>query len=98
VKKEGHGTGVGAVGGAVAGGLVGNLFGHGTGRAAMTVLGAVGGGVAGNSVEKHLRDETDYQVHVKMESGHTRYFTYREAPPFQQGERVHLENGRLIAG
>ncbi|HLX03720.1 MAG TPA: glycine zipper 2TM domain-containing protein [Trinickia sp.] len=98
IKKEGHGTGVGAVGGAVAGGVVGNLFGHGTGRAAMTVLGAVGGGFAGNAVEKHLRSETDYQVRVKMENGHTRYFTYREAPPFQQGERVHIENGTLAAG
>jgi outer membrane lipoprotein SlyB len=98
IKKEGHGTGIGAVGGAVAGGVVGNMFGHGTGRAAMTVLGAVGGGFAGNSVEKHLRSETDYQVRVKMENGHTRYFTYREAPPFQQGERVHIENGTLAAG
>ncbi|WP_207001119.1 outer membrane lipoprotein [Trinickia mobilis] len=98
VKKEGHGTGVGAVGGAVAGGLVGNMFGHGTGRAAMTVLGAVGGGFAGNSVEKHLRSETDYQVRVRMENGHTRYFTYRAAPPFQQGERVRVENGTLVAG
>jgi outer membrane lipoprotein SlyB len=98
VRKEGHGTGVGAVGGAVAGGLVGNLFGHGTGRAAMTVLGAVGGGVAGNAVEKHLRSETDYQVRVRMENGRLRYFTYREPPPFQQGERVHIERGTLAAG
>jgi outer membrane lipoprotein SlyB len=98
VHREGHGTGVGAVGGAVAGGVVGNMFGHGTGRAAMTVLGAVGGGFAGNAVEKHLRSETDYQVHVRMENGHMRYFTYHEAPPFQQGERVHIEHGALSAG
>ncbi|SDG98803.1 glycine zipper 2TM domain-containing protein [Paraburkholderia phenazinium] len=98
VRQEGHGTGIGAVGGAVAGGLVGNQFGAGTGRAAMTVLGAVGGGFAGNSVEKHLRSTTAYSVHVRMESGKNRYFTYHEAPPFQQGERVHVENGTLVAG
>jgi len=98
VKTEGHGTGIGAVGGAVAGGLIGNQFGAGTGRAAMTVLGAVGGGFAGNSVEKHLRSTTSYSVRVRMETGKTRYFTYHEAPPFQQGQRVRVQNGTLVAG
>ena len=97
-RHEGHGTGIGAVGGALAGGLVGNQFGRGTGRTAMTVLGAVGGGFAGNSVEKHLRSDTRYQVRVRMANGSLRYFNYREPPPFQQGERVHLEHGTLAAG
>ncbi|WP_144146153.1 glycine zipper 2TM domain-containing protein [Paraburkholderia sp. BCC1884] len=97
VRQEGHGTGIGAVGGAVAGGLVGNQFGGGGGRTAMTVLGVVGGGLAGNSVEKHIRSTTSYSVRVHMESGKTRYFTYHEAPPFQQGQRVRIENGTLVA-
>ena len=97
VRQEGHGTGIGAVGGAVAGGLVGNQFGAGNGRAAMTVLGALGGGFAGNSVEKHIRSTTAYSVRVHMENGKTRYFTYHEAPPFQQGQRVRIENGTLVA-
>jgi outer membrane lipoprotein SlyB len=97
VKHEGHGTGIGAVGGAVAGGLIGNQFGAGGGRTAMTLLGALGGGVAGNSVEKHLRSTTSYSVRVRMESGKLRYFTYHEAPPFQQGQRVRVENGTLVA-
>jgi outer membrane lipoprotein SlyB len=95
---EGRGTGIGAVGGAVAGGLVGNQFGAGTGRLAMTVLGAVGGGFAGNSVEKHLRSTTTYTVHVRMANGRYRYFTYRDAPPFQRGEHVHIAHGTLAAG
>ncbi|SAL48582.1 17 kDa surface antigen [Caballeronia arvi] len=98
VKHEGHGTGIGAVGGAVAGGVVGNQFGRGGGRTAMTLLGALGGGLAGNSVEKHIRSETDYSVHVRMENGKTRTFTYKNPPPFQQGERVHISNGTLVAG
>lgn len=98
IRHEGHGTGVGAVGGAVVGGLLGNQFGRGTGRLGMTALGAVGGGFAGNAVEKHLRSQTEYQVRVRMENGRLRYFTYRSAPPFQQGERVHLEHGTLAAG
>jgi outer membrane lipoprotein SlyB len=98
VRQEGHGTGIGAVGGAVAGGVVGNQFGAGGGRTAMTLLGALGGGLAGNSVEKHIRSTTSYSVRVRMESGKTRYFTYHEAPPFQQGEHVRIENGSLVAG
>jgi outer membrane lipoprotein SlyB len=98
VKHEGHGTGIGAVGGAVAGGVVGNQFGRGGGRTAMTLLGALGGGLAGNSVEKHLRSETDYSVRVRMENGKTRYFTYKNPPPFGQGQRVRIENGTLVAG
>jgi outer membrane lipoprotein SlyB len=98
VRQEGHGTGIGAVGGAVAGGVVGNQFGSGGGRTAMTLLGALGGGLAGNSVEKHIRSSTSYSVRVRMENGKTRYFTYHEAPPFQQGQHVRIENGALVAG
>ncbi|WP_070106879.1 glycine zipper 2TM domain-containing protein [Burkholderia plantarii] len=97
-RTEGHGTGLGAVGGAAAGGLVGNQFGRGGGRTAMTIIGALGGGLAGNSVEKHLRSETDYHVRVRMENGATRTFTYRNPPPFGQGQRVHIERGTLVAG
>ena len=97
VRHEGHGTGIGAVGGAVAGGVVGNQFGAGGGRTAMTLLGALGGGFAGNSVEKHLRSTTSYSVRVHMEDGKTRYFTYQEAPPFRDGERVRVQSGGLVA-
>ncbi|MDR5732334.1 glycine zipper 2TM domain-containing protein [Caballeronia sp. LZ025] len=98
VRREGHGTGIGAVGGAVAGGVVGNQFGRGGGRTAMTLLGALGGGLAGNSVEKHIRSETDYSVRVRMENGKTRYFTYKQQPPFAQGQHVRVRNGVLEAG
>ncbi|HTI18599.1 MAG TPA: glycine zipper 2TM domain-containing protein [Trinickia sp.] len=97
VRHPGHGTGIGAVGGALAGGLVGNQFGAGTGRTAMTILGAVGGGFAGNAVEKQVRSETDYQVRVRMQNGRLRYFTYRQPPPFQQGQPVRIEHGTLAA-
>jgi len=96
-RHEGHGTGIGAVGGAVAGGVVGNQFGSGGGRTAMTLLGALGGGLAGNSVEKHLRSTTSYSIRVRMDNGKTRYFTWHEAPPFQQGQRVRVEHGVLTA-
>ncbi|QBQ97830.1 glycine zipper 2TM domain-containing protein [Paraburkholderia pallida] len=96
-RQEGHGTGIGAVGGAVVGGVVGNQFGSGNGRTAMTLLGALGGGLGGNAVEKHLRSTTNYSVRVRMDNGKMRYFTYHQAPPFQQGQRVRVENGTLAA-
>jgi outer membrane lipoprotein SlyB len=97
IRHQGHGTGIGAVGGAVAGGLIGNQFGAGNGRTAMTVLGAVGGGFGGNALEKHLRSTTNYQVRVRMENGRTRYFNYRQPPPFQRGQPVRIEGGTLVA-
>ncbi|WP_446903260.1 glycine zipper 2TM domain-containing protein [Burkholderia sp. YIM B11467] len=95
-RTPGQSSGIGAVGGAAAGGLLGNQFGHGNGRTAMTIIGALGGGLAGNQVEKQVRAETDYQVQVQMESGATRTFTYHNAPPFGQGQRVRVENGTLV--
>ncbi|KVC45741.1 hypothetical protein WS58_13065 [Burkholderia pseudomultivorans] len=95
-RTPGQSSGIGAVGGAAAGGLLGNQFGHGNGRTAMTIIGALGGGLAGNQVEKQVRAETDYQVQVQMENGTTRTFTYRNAPPFGQGQRVRIENGTLV--
>ncbi|MGS0892485.1 glycine zipper 2TM domain-containing protein [Burkholderia stagnalis] len=95
-RTPGRSSGIGAVGGAAAGGLLGNQFGHGNGRTAMTIIGALGGGLAGNQVEKQVRAETDYQVQVQMENGATRTFTYRNPPPFGQGQRVRIENGTLV--
>ncbi|CAB3968264.1 MULTISPECIES: glycine zipper 2TM domain-containing protein [Burkholderia] len=95
-RTPGQSSGIGAVGGAAAGGLLGNQFGNGNGRTAMTIIGALGGGLAGNQVEKQVRAETDYQVQVQMESGATRTFTYRNPPPFGQGQRVRIQNGTLV--
>jgi len=97
VRHQGRATGIGAVGGAVVGGVVGNQFGGGIGRLGMTALGALGGGVAGNAVEKHLRSTSSYSVRVHMENGRTRYFRYRAAPPFHDGEHVRIEHGTLVA-
>lgn len=44
-------SGGGAALGMIAGGLVGNTIGHGTGRAAATLIGALGGAAVGNNIE-----------------------------------------------
>ena len=90
-------SGAGAVAGGVLGGLLGNQFGHGTGRAAMTVLGAVGGGYAGNSVERHLKQVTVYQVRVRLQNGKVR--TLEMGTPVAVGTQVRVEgHGLRVVG
>ncbi|GAB7546509.1 glycine zipper 2TM domain-containing protein [Cupriavidus ulmosensis] len=91
-------SGLGAVGGAVVGGLLGNQIGKGNGRILGTVAGAVGGGFAGNQIEKTVRKDTSYQVRVQMDNGSHRTFTYQADPGVQVGERVHMQDGQLVAG
>lgn len=93
VKKEGEGSGLGAVGGAVAGGLLGNQFGSGKGKTAMTVAGAVGGGFAGNAVEKKVRSETVYDVNVRMQDGSLR--TVQESQAYAIGTKVVVDGNTL---
>lgn len=96
VTQQGHGTGLGAVGGAVAGGLLGNQFGRGNGRTAATVIGALGGGLAGNTVEQHMRSETDYQVRVRMADGSIRTISYQRQPDVAIGQRVRVDNNAIV--
>jgi outer membrane lipoprotein SlyB len=98
IKHEGESSGGGAVAGGLVGGLLGNQVGNGRGRTLATVVGAVGGAVAGNSVEKHVRSETDYEVHVQMDDGSNRTFTYKQQQPaFAAGQRVRVSGDSLVA-
>ncbi|MCT7328729.1 glycine zipper 2TM domain-containing protein [Ralstonia mojiangensis] len=96
--QQGNETGLGMIGGAVVGGLLGNQVGKGNGRTLATVAGAVGGGYAGHEAENYYHRDTSYNVSVRMDNGATRTFTYKAAPGFQVGDRVHVENGSLAAG
>jgi outer membrane lipoprotein SlyB len=98
IKHEGQSSGGGAVAGGVVGGLLGNQVGNGRGRTLATVVGAVGGALAGNTVEKHVRSETDYEVHVQMDDGSNRTFTYKQQQPaFSAGQRVRVSGDSLVA-
>lgn len=96
VSNNGEGTGLGAVAGGVLGGLVGSQIGGGNGKKAMAVLGAVGGAFAGHETEKRVRAEKHYQINVRFDDGSTRSFNETEAPPIHNGDRVRVENGRLV--
>jgi len=98
ITTQGKETGLGMIGGAVVGGLLGNQIGRGNGRTLATVGGAVAGGYGGHVAENYYSRDTQYRVNVRMDNGTNRSFTYKAAPGFQAGERVHIENGTLVAG
>ncbi len=89
-------SGLGAGGGAVVGGLLGNQVGSGNGRTLATIAGAVGGAYAGNRVERNMHKVTYTDVRVKMAAGGYRTFTEQGRPRFGNGERVRVQQGRLI--
>jgi outer membrane lipoprotein SlyB len=89
-------SGLGAGGGAVVGGLLGNQVGSGNGRTLATIAGAVGGAYAGNRVERNMHSVTYTDVRVKMANGGYRTFTEQGRPRFGNGERVRVQQGRLV--
>ena len=89
-------SGLGAGGGAVVGGLLGNQVGSGNGRTLATIAGAVGGAYAGNRVERNMHSVTYTDVRVKMASGGYRTFTEQGRPRFGNGDRVRVQQGRLV--
>jgi outer membrane lipoprotein SlyB len=89
IRRQGEGTGLGAVVGGVLGGVVGHQMGGGSGKTALTLLGAVGGGLAGNEVEKRQRAETVYEMVVRMDDGSERRFT--QSSPVIPGTRVTVD-------
>lgn len=95
IKKEGEGTGAGAVIGGIAGGVLGHQIGGGRGRDVATVAGAAGGAFAGHQVEKSSKSTTTYQVVVKLEDGKTRTFSYSNPTSYKVGDRVKIVDKRL---
>lgn len=95
VEQKGEGTGLGAVVGGVAGAVVGHEISRG--RDAGTVLGAAGGAIAGHQVERHARTTKHYEVQVRMEDGKVRSVKYATQPAWKSGDRVRLQEGRLVS-
>ncbi|MBL8519284.1 MAG: glycine zipper 2TM domain-containing protein [Betaproteobacteria bacterium] len=96
VEVKGEGSGVGAVAGGVIGGVLGHQVGGGRGKDVATVAGAVGGAYAGHQIEKNAKKKTQHQVIVKLENGTTRTFTYNAATAFKVGDKIKVENNKLV--
>ena len=95
LKQKGEGSGLGAVAGGVVGGVLGHQVGSGRGNTAATVVGAGAGAYAGHEIEKNQKSTTSYQVHVKMEDGKSRYFTFGSATSYKVGDKVKVVDGKL---
>jgi outer membrane lipoprotein SlyB len=96
VKKEGQASGAGAVLGGIAGGVLGHQVGSGRGNTAATVVGAGAGAYAGHQIEKNRNESTQHVVHVKMEDGSNRTFTYKDATSYRVGDKVKIVDKKLV--
>ena len=96
VKKEGEGSGLGMVIGGVAGGVLGHQVGSGRGKDVATVAGAAGGAYVGNQVEKNQKSSTSYVVHVKMDDGASRSFTFSGPTSYKTGDKVKIVDKKLM--
>jgi len=96
VKKEGEASGLGAVAGGVLGGVLGHQIGSGRGNTAATVAGAAGGAYAGHQVEKSKKSTTQYVVHVKLEDGKDRTFTFSDPTSYKAGDKVKIVDKKLV--
>ena len=97
IRRQGEGSGLGAVAGGLAGALLGKQVGNGSGQKVATVAGAIGGAYAGNQIEKNAKADTDYRVTVRYTDGTTQSFMFEEQPVWRMGDDVRVENGRLVA-
>jgi outer membrane lipoprotein SlyB len=96
IEKKGEGTGAGAVVGGILGGVLGHQVGSGRGNTAATVAGALGGALVGNEVEKSRTTTAYWEVRVRLEDGTSRVVRYDTAPSWREGDRVRVENGRIV--
>jgi outer membrane lipoprotein SlyB len=95
VEQKGEGTGLGAVVGGVAGAVVGHEITHG--RDVGTVVGAAGGAVAGHQIERQARSTQHYEVRVQMRDGQSRNVKFSAPPAWKQGDKVRLQDGKLVS-
>jgi outer membrane lipoprotein SlyB len=95
VERKGDGTGLGAVVGGVAGAVVGHEISDG--KDVGTVVGAAGGAIAGHQIERHARTTRHYEVRVRMADGKVRTVKFAAQPAWKSGDRVRLQDGKLVS-
>lgn len=98
IEQAGQGSGAGALLGGVLGGVLGHQVGNGRGRDVATVAGAVGGAVLGNQVEKNNKTARSFEVRVRMEDNTFSIVRYEVEPNVRVGDKVRVEDGRLVRG
>jgi outer membrane lipoprotein SlyB len=96
ISQQGQGSGAGAVLGGLLGGVLGHQVGGGRGKDVATVAGAVGGAVLGNQIEKSNKTTQHMNIRVKLEDGTYQTIKSETDQGLRIGDRVKIENGRLI--
>ena len=96
IEKQGESSGAGAVIGGVVGGVAGHQVGGGRGKDVATVAGVLGGALLGNEIEKSKNKSLSYDIRVRMEDGTYRTLRYASQSGYRTGDRVRIENGRLV--
>ena len=87
----------GTVVGAIVGGLIGHQIGSGSGQTAATIAGAAGGAVVGYEIQGRTRapDET-FRVTVRYRDGDYQVVTQSDITDLRAGDRVRVEDNRVI--
>lgn len=96
VTEKGEGSGLGAVAGGVVGAIVGNQIGKGGGRDVARIAGIAGGAYAGHQIEKSQRSNTVYDINIRLEDGTFQQIRENAEPVWRIGDRVRIDNGRLL--
>ena len=82
--------------GALAGALIGGILFHGRGPA--TLFGAVTGAAIGAAASEGVTETSTFQVLIRFDDGERGMFLFRDATPFQPGDRVTLTPQGLRPG
>ena len=96
IKKEGEGSGGGAVLGGIVGGVVGHQIGSGRGNDAATVAGAIGGAVVGNEMERRRDGDEYYRITVQFRDGREATFAQDSLYGVRVGDRVRVDGSRVV--
>ena len=92
---RGEGSGAGAIVGGVLGGVLGHQIGGGRGKDVATVAGVAGGAYVGHQTARNMKSGTRYLVDVRLDSGNSRTFTFRNPPDYRSGDAIRVNKGRL---
>jgi outer membrane lipoprotein SlyB len=98
IEKKGDSSGAGAVIGGIVGGVLGHQVGGGRGKDVATVAGALGGALVGNEIEKNKGSVTSWEVRVRLDDGSNRVMRFDTEPSWRVGDKVRVENGKLVRG
>lgn len=97
IAVEGEGSGLGAIAGGVLGAVIGNQIGGGSGRDVARIAGIAGGAYAGHQIEKSQRAGTAYDIVVRFtQDGSTTRIRENAQPVWHVGDKVRVENGKLV--